>query len=310
VAKFIINRVLWMIPVLWLVATVTFFLMHAAPGSPWDAKAVGGRQLDPALQDSFNQHYGLDEPVIEQYAIYLGNVVQLDFGTSFTRNGTSVVGVIQEGFPYSAKIGIFALVLSLLIGIPIGTLAALKQNTAIDHGSLLLATVGYTLPDFVIGIFVIIIFAVKLQWVPVLFTDWRGYILPSLVLGTGGAAFITRLTRASMLEIISQEHVRTARAKGLLSRMVILRHIVRNGILPVITILGPAFAGLVTGTIIIERVFGVPGMGYLFITSVTSRDYPVIMGTTLFYAFLIALGNLVVDIAYGFADPRIQSGQG
>jgi len=307
VARFVLTRILSMIPVLWLVATVTFFLMHAAPGSPWDAKVSGGRRLDPALAASFNRRYGLDKPLVQQYLIYLGNAVQLDFGDSYTKRGTSVVNIIMRGFPYSARIGILALLMSLAIGIPIGIIAALKQNTLIDYGSLVLATIGYALPDFVIAIFLLVIFAVQLDWVPVLFTDWRSYILPSAALGMGGAAFIARLTRSSILELIGQDHVRTARAKGLRHRAVILRHVVRNAMLPVITILGPALAGLITGTIIIERVFGVPGMGYLFIDSITTRDYPVIIATTLFYAAIIVLANLAVDIAYGFADPRVKS---
>jgi ABC-type dipeptide/oligopeptide/nickel transport system permease component len=299
-----------MIPVLWLVATVTFFLMHAAPGSPWDAKAGSrGRQLDPALEASFNRQYGLDKPLLQQYALYLANAVRFDFGDSYTKRGTSAVDIVMRGFPYSARIGVLALLVSLAIGIPVGIVAAVKQNTVIDYGSLVLATIGYALPDFVIAIFLIVIFAVQLDWVPVLFTDWRSYILPSLALGTGGAAFIARLTRSSVLELMGQDHVRTARAKGLPQRAVMARHVVRNAMLPVITILGPALAGLITGTIIIERVFGVPGMGYLFIDSITTRDYPVIMATTLFYAVIIVLANLAVDLAYGFADPRIKAGQ-
>jgi ABC-type dipeptide/oligopeptide/nickel transport system permease component len=298
-----------MIPVLWLVATVTFFLMHAAPGSPWDAKASGGRRLDPALEASFNRQYGLDKPLVQQYAIYLGNAIRFDFGESYTERGASAVDIIRRGFPYSARIGVMALIVTLAIGIPVGVIAALKQNTVVDYGSLIFATIGYALPDFVIAIFLLVVFAVQLDWVPVLFTDWRSYILPSLALGVGGAAFIARLTRSSVLETAGQDHVRTARAKGLRQRTVVLRHVVRNAMLPVITVLGPAFAGLITGTIIIERVFGVPGMGYLFIDSITTRDYPVIMATTLFYASIVVLGNLAVDVAYGFADPRIKAGR-
>jgi oligopeptide transport system permease protein len=308
VLRFALNRVLWTIPVLWLVATVTFFLMHSAPGSPWDAASAGGRGFDASLEDAFNRRYGLDRPLTEQYLLYLGNAVRLDFGDSFSRRGTSVVELIGEGFPYSARIGLFALGLTVAIGFPIGVLAALKHNTLVDYGSLLVATVGYTVPDFVIAIFLIVLFAVRLDWVPVLFTDWRSYVLPSLALGAGGAAFIARLTRASILETIGQDHVRTARAKGLRVRGVIARHVVRNGLIPVITVLGPALAGLITGTIIIERVFGVPGMGYLFIDSISTRDYPVIMGTTLFYALFVVLGNLLVDLGYGLADPRVRDG--
>ena len=305
--RFVINRMLWTIPVLWLVATVTFVLMHAAPGGPFDAKSAG-KPLNPALEASFNRHYGLDKPLWQQYVIYLGNAAHFDFGTSYTQEGTSVFAIIMQGFPYSARIGVYALLLAVATGVPIGIFAALKQNTVVDYAGLLFATIGYSVPSFVLAIFLLVLFAITLPLVPVLFTDWRNYILPSVVLGAGSAAFLARLTRASMLEILRQDHVRTARAKGLKHRLVVLRHVVRNGLIPVITILGPALAGLITGTIIIENVFGVPGMGYLFIQSITARDYPVIMGTTLFYAFLVVIGNMVVDITYGLVDPRIRVG--
>lgn len=307
--RLVLSRFLWAIPVLWLVATVTFFLMHAAPGGPWDAKSGGGRSLDPALAASFERKYGLDEPLWQQYARYLGNAVRFDFGTSFTQEGTDVSEIVLRGFPESATIGVLAFAISLAIGLPIGVLAALKQNTLIDYLSLLIATIGYTLPSFVVAIFFLVIFAVKLEWVPVLFDGGRSYILPALVLGISGSAFLARLMRSSTLEVMRQDHVRTARAKGLRARMVTIRHVVRNGLIPVITVLGPTLAGLITGTIIIERVFGIPGMGYLFIDSITRRDYPVIMGTTIFYAFIVVLGNLLVDIAYIVADPRIRSQQ-
>ena len=296
-----------MIPVLWLVATVTFILMHLAPGSPWDARSgAQGRDLDASLEASFNRQYGLDKPLIVQYFTYLKNAVTFDFGESFVKVNKSVVDVIGDGFPYSATIGVLALAIALGIGIPVGVLAASRHNTMVDYVSLFVTTISYTLPDFVIGIFLLIIFAVQFGWFPVLFTDWRSYILPALALGTGSAAYIARLTRSSVLEASRMEHVTTARAKGLRSRSVMARHIVRNGMIPVITIIGPALAGLITGTIIIESVFAVPGMGRLFIDAINSRDYPVIMGITLFYAFLITLGNLLVDIMYGLADPRIR----
>lgn len=299
-----------MIPVLWLVATVTFFLMHLAPGSPWDARSgASGRDLDARLQESFNRQYGLDDPISVQYVRYLKNAVTLDFGESFVKVNKSVIEVIGDGFPYSATIGVLALVIALGIGIPVGILAASRHNTMVDYVSLFVTTISYTLPDFVIAIFLLIIFSVQLGWVPVLFSDWRSFVLPALALGTGSAAYIARLTRSSVLEAARMEHVTTARAKGLPTRAVMARHIVRNAMIPVITIIGPALAGLITGTIIIERVFAVPGMGRLFIDAINSRDYPVIMGTTLFYAFLITLGNLMVDIMYGIADPRIRESQ-
>ncbi|ACZ41340.1 binding-protein-dependent transport systems inner membrane component [Thermobaculum terrenum ATCC BAA-798] len=304
--RFIVNRLLWMIPVLWLVGTVTFFLMHAAPGSPWDVR-VGGKNISPELEKSFNRKYGLDKPLVVQYLIYWRNVLKLDFGQSYSNESQTVVQRIMAGFPYSARIGLYAWVMALVLGISLGIIAALKQNTWIDYVSLFFATVGYTIPSFVLGIFLLIIFAVKLGWVPVLFAGWKSYILPSVALGLSTAAFIARLTRASVLEIIRQDYIRTARAKGLPPRIINLRHIVRNALIPVVTISGPALASLITGTIIIENVFNVPGMGYLFIQSISARDYPVIMGTTLFYTFFIVIGNLLVDLTYGLVDPRIKT---
>ncbi|MDP9353412.1 MAG: ABC transporter permease [Chloroflexota bacterium] len=295
----------------WLVATVTFFLMHSTPGSPWDARnAANGGRLSPLLRESFERRYGLNRSLPEQYLIYLGNAVRLDFGESYTQQGQTVAERIMLGFPYSARIGLFALILAVVLGVPLGVVAALRQNTWVDYVSLFFATIGATVPSFVIAIFLMILVAVKLEWVPVLWqipTDWRNYILPSVVLGLAASAFIARLTRANILEILRQDYVRTARAKGLQNSTVNLRHVLRNGMIPVVTILGPALAGLITGTIIIENVFGVPGMGYLFIQSVQGRDYPVIMGTTLFYTFFVVIGNLMVDITYGLLDPRIQT---
>lgn len=297
-----------MIPVLWLVTTVTFFLMHMAPGSPWDAKAgATGKALDPALEASFNRKYGLDDSLLIQYLKYLKNAITLDFGESYKSSGKTVIEVIGDGFPYSAAIGVLALAIALAIGIPVGIVAASKHNSMVDYISLFFTTISYTLPDFVIAILLMVIFAVQLGWVPVLFSGWQSFILPALALGTGSAAYIARLTRASVLESSRMGFVVTARSKGLKPRAVLMRHIVRNGMIPVITVIGPALAGLITGTIIIERVFAVPGMGRLFIDAINARDYPVIMGTTLFYAFIICLGNLLVDVLYGFADPRIRS---
>ncbi|PLS77208.1 MAG: peptide ABC transporter permease, partial [Chloroflexi bacterium] len=283
-ARFVINRILWAIPVFWLVATVTFVLMKATPGTPWDAfNAASGGRLDPSLRASWERQYGLDRPLIVQYFSYLGNALRFNFGESYAQQGTPVTELIERGFPYSARIGVYALIMAVLIGIPLGVVAALRQNTIVDYLSLFFATVGATIPSFVLGFFLLAFFGVTLNLVPVLWTDWRNYVLPVAVLGIGTCAFIARLTRASVLEIVRQDYVRTARAKGLPSRTVNMRHVLRNGLIPVVTILGPALAGLITGTIIIENVFGVPGMGYLYIQSVVQRDYPTIMGTTLFY---------------------------
>jgi ABC-type dipeptide/oligopeptide/nickel transport system permease component len=305
---FLIRRILWTIPVLWLVATVTFFLMHSAPGSPYLAQS-GGRMVNPAMEASFNRRYGLDKPLFIQYTTYLGNAVRFDWGESFQQQGEPVTSVIARGFPYSAKVGLLGLLIAVAIGVPLGIIAALKQNTVVDYVSLFLATIGATVPSFVVGIFLLVLFAVRWPIFPVVWEEgWRPYVLPSLVLGFASAAFLARLTRSSILEIMRQDYVRTARAKGLPGRTVILRHILRNGLIPVVTIMGPALAGLITGSIIIERIFNIPGMGYLFIDSIYARDYPLILATTVFYTLFIVMGNLLVDITYGFVDPRIKTG--
>lgn len=306
--RYLVNRFLWMIPVLWLVATITFFLMHAAPGGPFDVKNAD-RNVPEGIRASFEQKYGLDKPLFQQYLTYLGNAVTLDWGVSFDETDRPVSDIIRTEFPYSARIGLYAFLLSLFIGIPLGVLAALRHNTWVDYVSLIVATAGYTVPSFVLGIFLLLFFAVRVPWFsPLWEPGWKAYVLPSIALGIASAAFIARLTRSSILEITRQEYVRTARAKGLRNRTVTLRHIVRNGMIPVVTIMGPALAGLITGTIIIEQVFDVPGMGSRFIDSIYARDYPVIMAVTIFYAFFIAIGNLLVDIAYGMVDPRIKVG--
>jgi len=307
VVRFVVRRVLSAIPVLWIVITVTFVLMHAAPGGPWDALSVHKR-LDPALQAAFNHRYGLDKPLYQQYFIYLNNVIHLNFGTSFSQQGTSTLSVIFTGFPYSAAIGLFGFIFAVIIGIPIGILAAVKQNTWADYSSLFIATIGYAVPNFVIGVFLLVVFGVKLGMGSILWHGhWENYILPSIVLGLGPAAYLARLSRATMLDEIQHDYVRTARAKGLRFTSIVFLHVVRNAIIPVVTIMGPAIASLVTGTIIIEEVFNVPGMGHLYITSINARDYPVIMGTTLLYAVFIIVGNMLVDITYGLIDPRIKS---
>lgn len=304
--RLILRRLLAAIPVLWIVVTVTFVLMHAAPGGPWDALGMRKR-LDPSLEQAFNHVYGLDKPLYQQYLIYLDNVLHLNFGTSFQQQGTSTLSVILSGFPYSAVIGLLAFGFAVAIGLPIGILAAVKQNTWADYASLFAATAGYAIPNFVIGVFALVLFGVELGWVSILWHgQWQNFVLPSLVLGLGPAAFLARLTRAAMLDETRQDYVRTARAKGLRLRSVIFQHVVRNAVIPVVTIMGPTIAALVTGTIIIEEVFNVPGMGHLYITSINARDYPVIMGVTLLYAVFIILGNMLVDISYGLIDPRIR----
>jgi oligopeptide transport system permease protein len=309
--KYLIRRFLWLVPVFFTVALVTFVLMHAAPGGPWDTDPMV-RKVDPRTEAVLNRRYGLDKPLWQQFADYVWNAAQGKLGPSYRLRGRQVEDVLRERFPTTAKLGLLALAMAVVVGLPLGVIAALRQNTWVDYFSLFFATVGTAVPSFVLGIFLIIIFASWLHWVTVLESDWSSFkpwILPAVVLGVGTAAYIARLSRSSMLEVIRQDYVRTARAKGLSERAIILQHMLQNALIPVVTILGPALANLITGSFIIETLFRVPGMGRLYVTAINQRDYSMIMGTTLFYAVIIALTNLGVDITYGFLDPRIKASE-
>lgn len=302
--RYVIRRLLLLIPTLFFVALITFSLAHAAPGSPFDKNE--NRPLPQATIDRLNRLYGIDKPIHEQFALYLNNLVHLDLGSSLVKDRT-VGEIIGQQFPVSAQLGIQALLLALAVSLPLGVISALKQNTGVDYGSLLFATVGTTVPSFVIAIVCIYVFAVNLRLLPIV--GWgtpKHMILPTIILSLGAMAFLTRITRASMLEAIRQDYVRTARGKGLSEQVVIVTHTLKNAMIPVATIIGPATAGLITGSFIIETLFSVPGIGREFILSINRRDYPLIMGVYLLYAFLIAVANLTVDIVYGFLDPRIK----
>jgi oligopeptide transport system permease protein len=326
---FLIRRLLWMIPTLLAVALVTFVIMRNAPGGPWDTSSER-RQVDAATQRSLNAYYGLDKPLWRQFIAYtIGDVnskgefvcgaICGNLGPSYRTRGRTVQDILfsppenrpiwYSRFGYSMRLGLIALAFAMVVGIPIGILSALKQNTAADYISLFIATTGISVPSFVMAIFMIVIFATWLHLVPVVPRDWSSFtpwILPGLVLGFGTMAFTARLTRTSMLDVIRQDYIRTARAKGLQERAVIWRHMVKNALIPVVTILGPSLATLVTGSFIIETMFGFPGMGRAYVQSIGQRDYSMIMGTTLIYATLVALANLSVDIIYSFIDPRIR----
>lgn len=307
--KYTIRRLLLLIPTMFFVAVIVFFLAHAAPGSPFDAKSTADKPLPQATIARLERLYGVDKPVGEQFLLYLSNVAHFDFGTSFQRD-RPVSDIIGQGFPVSAQLGVQALLVALALSLPLGVVSALRQNSLVDYGSLLFATVGTTIPSFVIGIFFIYIFGVWFHVFP--FVGWSTpahWVLPTVILALGPMAFLTRITRASMLEAIRQDYVRTARAKGLREQVVIVSHVMKNAMIPVATIIGPATAGLITGSIIIEQLFTIPGMGRLFLTSIIARDYPVIMATYLLYAFLIAVANLSVDLVYGMLDPRIKVGR-
>ena len=302
--QYVIRRLLLIIPTMFFVALITFTLAHAAPGNPFEKNE--NRPLPQATIDRLNRLYGIDRPVTEQFALFLGNALRLDFGSSLVKD-RQVTEIIGQGLPVTAQLGVQALLLSLAISLPLGVISALKQNSMVDYGSLFFATIGYTIPSFVIGILLIFIFAVDLHLLPIVgWGDVRHMILPTVVLALGPAAFITRITRASMLEAIRQDYVRTARSKGLREQVVIVGHVMKNAMIPVATIIGPATAGLITGSFIIEQLFSVPGIGRLYVLSINQSDYPVIMATTLLYAFLIMVANISVDIVYGILDPRIK----
>jgi len=300
---YILRRVLWLIPVLFCVSLITFVLMHLVPGGPFDQEFT----RSPQAIVSLNLKYGLDKPVWQQFVKYIGNLLRGDLGVSFQFQNRPVTKVIVEGLRITALLGGLAFVYAVTIGLLLGTLAALRRNGPADYIGLFFATVGASVPSFVLAIILVLIFSVHFRWLAV--TGWGGWkqaILPMITLGSAPAAFIARITRASMLDVIQQDFVRTARAKGLSGRTVVVRHVVKNALIPVLTLFGPFAAGLVTGSFIIEQVFAIPGIGRNFIGAVAARDYGMIMGITLFYAFLIAFANLVVDILYGVVDPRIR----
>jgi oligopeptide transport system permease protein len=287
---------------MFFVALITFSLAHAAPGGPFERN----EKMNQETLERLNRYYALDRPVHEQFITYLGNTLRGDLGTSFTRQ-RPVVDIIGQGLGTTAQLGIQALLLALVFSIPLGIISALRQNTMVDYFSLLIATIGTTIPGFVTAIFLIYIFGVGLHVLPFVgWGSWQHMVLPTIVLSLGAGGFLARITRASMLEAIRQDYVRTARSKGLHERAVIVGHALKNALIPVATIIGPATAALITGSFIIETLFNVPGIGRLYIISITARDYPVIMATTLLYAFLIMLANLTVDIIYGTLDPRIK----
>jgi oligopeptide transport system permease protein len=328
-ATYFLRRLLWMIPVLFTVALITFVLMHSAPGGPWD-RDLSARQVDAATQKVLNAHYGLDKPLWRQFVAYtFGDVDQEgefvcglmcgNLGPSYRVRGRTVQDILFEApkgkdtldskFGYSMRLGFLALLMAAVIGIPVGVFAALRQNSWVDYLSLFIATVGISLPSFVMAIFMIIIFASTLHWVSVVPKSWdsiQSFILPAAVLGFGTMAYVARLTRTSMLEVLRQDYVRTARAKGLHERLVVYRHMMRNALIPVVTILGPSLAALVTGSFIIETMFSFPGMGREYVQAISRRDYSMIMGTTLIYVLLVSVANLTVDFLYVFIDPRIR----
>lgn len=347
--RYIARRLLYLLVVLFVVSAITFGLMHAVPGGPFDRE----KALPKEIMENLNKRYHLDDPLVVQYARYMQDVMLpefsskpstssldddalfkfkigglyvrwMNFGPSYASRSRTVNDIFRQQLPISFQLGVMAMLVALIIGLPLGVLSALKQNTFIDYIGMSVAIFGVSVPVIVLGPVFVWIFGVTLKWFPP--TGWgakppyilgflpqnmnwdffKFAIMPSVALGLGSSAIIARLTRASLLQVIREDYIRTARAKGLAERVVIVRHALKNSLIPVVTVLGPMFAALVTGTFVTELIFGIPGMGRYFVTSITNRDYPVIMGTILLYALFLVIANLMVDLVYAYLDPRIR----
>lgn len=299
---YILKRILLAILTIWIVITVTFFVMHAVPGGPF----MGEKALSKEAQAALEAKYGLDKPLFEQYATYLKDIVtRFDFGPSLKQRGRQVIDVITDGMKTSAKLGLIAAFGAAIIGIVLGAVAALRRNKLIDKIIMVITTAFVSMPSFIMGSFLLVVFAVKLRWVPANGSTAAGLILPIITLGLYPMAYITRLTRSSMLDVLGQDYIRTARAKGVPKRRIIFGHALKNSLIPVITYFGPMLAFIVTGSMVVEQIFAVPGVGRQFVSSIINRDYTMIMGTTIFLASLIVIMNLISDLLYKVVDPRI-----
>lgn len=303
--RYIIKRIIAALISMFFLITITFFLMHAIPGGPFSAGEQ--KDLNPEILAAIRASYGLDLPLHEQYFHYMSELFQGRMGVSYKRTNYTVNELILKGFPISGQVGMTAIAIALLIGIPLGVTAALKRGSWADMASMIFATIGISIPTFVIAMILMYFFCMKYPLLPTFgWGELKHFILPTLCMCLGPIARITRLTRSSMLEVARQDYVRTARSKGVPETRVIGKHMLRNAVLPVITYLGPLVAALMTGSFAIERLFMIPGMGRYFVNAVTDRDYTVIMGLTIFYGGFIMLCTLIVDIAHAFIDPRVK----
>ncbi|MDT5159647.1 MAG: oligopeptide transport system permease protein [Acidobacteriota bacterium] len=303
--RFIVRRLIVTVPMVLIVISLTWALIRLAPGNFY----ASDKKLPAAIEKNIRVKYGLDKPWYVQYGRMMGNILQLDFGNSLKYENETVNDILKRTVPVSAALGACAYLLALVVGIFMGTLAALKQNSKIDYGSMGLAMLGISLPNFVLGPILVLIFSLSLYWLPP--ARWGGFpswnlLLPVLTLSAVYMAYIARLTRAGMLEVLRSDYIRTARAKGLTERQVVMRHALRGGLLPVVSFTGPALAILITGTVVVERIFAMPGLGNYFINANLNRDEPLILGIVAFASILVLVFNLLVDIAYGFIDPRIR----
>ncbi len=299
---YILKRIGLALLTVWIVITVTFFVMHAVPGGPFQSE----KALSPAAQAALEAKYGLDQPLPVQYYNYLKNIVtKFDFGPSLTQTGRNVIDIIADGMKVSAKLGLMAAGIALVLGVVLGAVAALRRNKFVDKVIMVFTTAFISMPSFIMGTFLLLLFALQLAILPASGDTAKGLILPVITLSLSPMANITRLTRSSMLDVLGQDYIRTARAKGVSSFKIIFGHALKNSLIPVITYVGPMLAYVVTGSLVVEKIFGVAGIGRHFVASITNRDYPLIMGTTIVLASLIVIMNLLSDVMYKIADPRI-----
>ena len=300
--SYIIKRVLLAVLTVWIVLTITFFVMHFVPGGPFASE----KAITPAAQAALEAKYGLDKPLMEQYWTYLVDAfTKFDFGPSLKQRGRMVIDVIKDGLKTSAKLGIIAAAWATIVGVVLGAMAALRRNTILDRVVLVISTAFVSMPSFIMGSLLLLLFSVKLGLVPANGETAKGLILPVITLGLSPMANIIRLTRSSMLDVLGQDYIRTARAKGVAPAKIIFGHALKNALIPVITYVGPMLAYIVTGSLVVEQIFAVPGIGRAFVQSIINRDYSMIMGTTIVLASLIVIMNLISDILYKIVDPRI-----
>ena len=306
-ARYILSRIAGLLGVLLAVSAITFALMHAVPGGPFDAQALEHQQAIPeAIKRQLNAKFGLDRPLGEQYLVFLRNAVRLDFGYSFSSSGRTVVQMLRDQWPYSIQLGLLTLAFSTVVGMGLGILAAIKPNSWLDYGGTLVSIFCLVMPSFVFAVLLQFIFAVRLGWVPT--GGWnspRQWVLPVLANSLGPILILQRFTRASMADVMRANYVRTARAKGIGERRVMLVHVFKNALTPLVTVGGPIVAGLITGSFFVETIFRIPGIGSYFVTSIQQRDYPMIMATTLAWTAIISVTFLITDLLYALADPRV-----
>ncbi len=299
--KYIVKRILLAIFTVWVVITVTFFIMHAVPGGPFTSE----KAVSPAVQKAMEAKYGLDKPLFVQYTTYLTDVLQFKFGPSLKQRGRMVIDIIADGMKTSIKLGLIAAFLALIIGVVLGAFAALRRNTVLDRVIMVITTAFVSMPSFIMGSLLLILFAIKTHVFPANGSTAAGLVLPVITLMLYPMSYITRLTRSSMLDVLGQDYIRTAKAKGVSGGRIIFGHALKNALIPVITYFGPMLAYIVTGSLVVEQIFAVQGIGRSYVSSITNRDYTMIMGTTIVLATLIVVMNLVSDILYKVVDPRI-----